>query len=114
MPTKSSSPPGLDHLYVITRLDVPQPHRSVQIAHAAMAAVNTFGFTPGKPHPNLVICAVATETELIEAFNRLKELGVPCCGWHEDDMHEQLTAVATAPLFGDVRRPLKRFKLLTS
>lgn len=78
-----------------------------------MAAVNTFGFTPDKPHPNLVVCAVANEGELLAAFNRLKELGVSCCSWSEDDMQGQLTAVATAPLTGEARRPLKRFKLLT-
>lgn len=77
-----------------------------------MAAVNAFGLNPDKPHPNLVVCAVADEAELVAAFNRLKELGVPCCAWMEDDMQGQLTAVATAPLFGDARRPLKRFKLL--
>jgi hypothetical protein len=110
---RSPAPPTLDHLYVITRLDIPHPHRSVQVAHAAMAAVNAFGFTPGKPHPNLVVCAVADEAELVAAFNRLKEKQVPCCAWMEEDMGGQMTAVATAPLFGDRRRPLKRFKLLT-
>lgn len=77
-----------------------------------MAAVNAFGFTPGKPHPNLVVCSVTSEADLDAAFNRLKEQGVPCCAWYEDDMGHALTAVATAPLFGDQRRPLRRFKLL--
>jgi hypothetical protein len=77
-----------------------------------MAAVNTFGFTPDKPHPNLVVCAVADETELAAAFNRLKEQGVPCCAWMEEDMGGQMTAVATAPLVGEARRAMRRFKLL--
>ena len=84
----------------------------MQVAHAAMAAVNTFGFTPGKPHPNLVVCAAAGEPELAEAFNRLKAAGVPCCAWYEEDMGKALTAIATAPLSGDRRKPLRRFKLL--
>jgi hypothetical protein len=79
-----------------------------------MAAVNTFGFTPDKSHPNLVVCAVADEPALVAAFNRLREQGVPCLAWYEEDMGRQMTAVATAPLCGvDARRPLRRFKLLS-
>lgn len=113
---KSTAPPkpALDHLYVLVRTDIPHPHLSVQVAHAAMAAVHAYGFTPGKPHPNLVVCAVAGEPELVAAFNRLKELGVPCCAWYEDDLGGQMTAVATAPLCGEARKPLKRFRLLSA
>lgn len=50
---------------------------------------------------------------MLEAFNELKSAGVPCCGYHEDDMRGSLTAVATAPLTGKERSPLRRFKLLT-
>lgn len=77
-----------------------------------MAAVHAFGFTPDKPHPNLVVCTVAGEAELEAAFNRLKVQAVPCCAWYEDDMGGAMTAVATAPLHGPARKPLKRFKLL--
>lgn len=77
-----------------------------------MAAVNAFGFTPGKSHPNLVVCGVGSESELATAFNRLKEQGIPCCGWTEDDMSGEMTAVATAPLRGEQRKPLRRLKLL--
>lgn len=55
---------------------------------------------------------MADEQELADAFNRLKELGVRCCAWYEDDMGNALTAVGTAPLRGAERKPLKRFSLL--
>lgn len=96
---------------MITRLDIPHPHISVQIAHAAIAAANTFKIVSGH-HPNLVVCAVANERELENAFNRLKEQGVPVCGWYEEDMNKELTAICTAELKGDARKPLRRFKLL--
>jgi hypothetical protein len=45
-------------------------------------------------------------------FNRLKEKGVRVCAWYEEDMGNQLTAIATAPLRGNERKPMKRLKLL--
>ncbi|WP_157469487.1 peptidyl-tRNA hydrolase [Gemmata sp. SH-PL17] len=99
------------YVYVVTRLDIPHPHFSVQIAHAAIAATFAFG-EPDSTHPNLVVCAVANEQELDALFNRLKEKGVRCCAWHEEDMGKKLTAIATAPLRGDERKPLKRLKLI--
>lgn len=108
---RPASPTDVRYVYVLTRLDLPQPHLSVQVAHAAIAATQAFG-EPHRTHPHLVVCAVADEPELDRAFNRLKELGVRCCAYYEDDMGHALTAVATAPLAGPDRKPLRRFRLL--
>jgi len=99
------------HVYVRLRLDLPHPHLTVQAAHAAIAATFAFG-EPHRTHPNLVVCGVADESELAAVFNSLKEQGVRCCAWYEDDMGGALTAIATAPLRGAERKPLKRFRLL--
>lgn len=99
------------YVYVITRKDLPQPHVSVQVAHAAIAATHAYG-DPAKTHPHLVVCAVADEAELDREFNRLKELGVPVCAWTEDDMGDAMTAIATAPLTGKERNPMGRYPLL--
>lgn len=104
-----SSSPG--YVYVVTRRDIPHPHLSVQVAHAVLAATNTYG-NPRVTHPNLVLCAVADEAELTATFNHLKECGVPVCGWYEDDMGGRLTALATGILTGDGRKPFRKFKLL--
>lgn len=61
-----------------------------------------------------MLCGVASEEELLAAFERLKEQDIPCCLWREDDMGMKATAVATGPLRGKQRRPLKGFKLLTA
>lgn len=76
-----------------------------------MAAMLAYG-NPLATHPHLVICGIGSEAELAEVFNRLKCQGVPCISWNEDDMNDALTAVATGPLNGQERRPLRRFKLL--
>lgn len=103
--------PAVSYVYVIVRTDLPQPHLTVQAAHAAIAATHSFNVA-NRTHPHLVVCGVANENELNGLFNRLKEQGVPCCGWYEDDMNDSLTAVATGALRGCDRKPLKRLKLL--
>lgn len=93
------------------RRDIPQPHLTVQAAHAAIAATFAFG-EPNQPHPNLVICTVADERELEDLFENIKASGVPCCAWREDDMGMALTAIASGPLRGDERQPMRGLKLL--
>lgn len=96
-------------MYVIVRKDIPQPYLTVQACHAAIAATYSYG---RHCQPHLVLCAVDDENQLNDAFNRLKEQGVPCCSYSEPDFGYQVTAVATAALSSDERRPLRRFKLL--
>lgn len=98
-------------MYILVRRDIPQPYASVQIAHAAIAATLAYG-NPHRSHPHLVVCAVDNEKALAEEFNRLKDLGIACCGFYENDLHNQLTAVATAPLHGKERKPLRNYQLL--
>lgn len=101
------------YVYVISRRDIPQPHLSVQIGHAVLAATNTFG-EPNRKHPNLIVCLVDNERDLADSFNRLKEAGVKCCAWMEEDMNRQMTAVATGILYGEQRKPLRKFLLMAS
>ena len=99
------------YVYLIVREDLPHPHLSVQASHAAYAVALAYG-SPHQTHPNLVLCSVADEAALNDAFNALKDAGVKCCGWYEDDMGNALTAVAAGPVRGAGRKPMKRFKLL--
>lgn len=86
--------------------------RRPEVAHAAIASSYTFNINPS--HPYLVVCSVRDETELDAAFNRLKEQGVPCCAYYEPDFCGAMTAVATAPLEGKARQPLRKFRLASS
>lgn len=98
-------------MYIVVRQDLPHPHLSVQAAHAAIAATLTFG-EPTQSHPHLVLCRARDEQDLNALFNSLKEQGVPCCAWYEDDLDDSLTALATAPLRGPERKPLRNLPLL--
>ena len=90
---------------------MPVPIRTVQASHAAIAATLAFG-EPHLTHPNLVVCGIPDEAALVAEFNRLKALGVPCCEWREEDLGGQATAVATGPLEGAARNPLRGYRLL--
>ena len=105
------SPPTTSYVYVVVRTDLPHPHLSVQIAHSVLAATHAYG-NPNVRHPNLVVCAVDNEKELNDVFNNLKDQGVPCVGWSEEDMNNELTAIATGLLRGKERKPFRDFKLL--
>jgi hypothetical protein len=75
-----------------------------------MAAVHAYG---GPHDPHVVVCTADDEKELNDLFNRLKEDRVPCCANYEPDFQGMpLTAIATAALKGDQRRPLRRLPLL--
>lgn len=101
------------YIYVLVRKDIPQPHISVQIAHAVLAATNTFIGSACVIHPNLVVCAVDDEPTLDAIFQHLKDIGIPVCSWTEDDMGNSLTAIATGILRGDQRKPFRKFKLIS-
>ena len=79
-------------MYAIVRADLPRPQITVQACHAILAATNTFiGGTP-ITHPHLIVCQVANEAELTDAFERLKVAGVAVCAYREDDLDDSLTA----------------------
>lgn len=101
----------LGYVYVITRLDIPQPFLSVQVCHATLAATNAFG-QPNAQHPNLIVCTVKNEQELHKSLEKLRARGVPCVAWCEEDMDNRLTAIATGILHGDARKPLRNYLLL--
>jgi hypothetical protein len=101
----------LAHVYVLVRADLPEPIRTVQAVHGAIAATHAFG-EPTQPHPNLVICTVPDERSLIESFEQLKAAVVPCCLWREEDLDNSATSIGTAPLRGKYRRALRRYRLL--
>ncbi len=99
------------YLYAVTRRDLPPPHRTVQVAHAVLAATHSYG-NPHLTHPHLVVCAVENEKALEDLFESLKQQSVPVVAFYEDDLDDQLTAIATGLLAGDERKPLRWLPLL--
>jgi hypothetical protein len=99
-------------LYVLVRRDLSVPQQAVQAIHAAIEAARRF-LPKEAVHPHLVLCGVPDEPTLVREAERLEAFGIPIAKFHEPDRGNELTAIATAPLKGEDRRPMRRYKLLT-
>ena len=96
----------------------------MQAAHAAIEACRTGlippngsgdgGLAPGgeAPHPHLVLCHVNSIPALLRAAESLRAAGIRFQIFHEPDLGGAPTALATEPLRGEARAPLRRFPLL--
>ena len=105
------------YVYVLVRRDLSFPQQAVQAAHAALEAARA-GLIPRgadeplAPHPHLVLCHVPSIDGLLRAADRLRGAGVRFRLFHEPDLGGAPTALATEPLRGEDRAPLRRFPLL--
>ena len=70
----------------------------MQSSHAAIEAATTFDFGSLPDHPYLVILAVKNEAKLHRVTKYLVEHGVRFVHFYENDLDNQLTAIATQPI----------------
>ena len=88
----------------------------MQAAHAAIEAcrarVIPLSDSDGVPHPHLVLCHVGSIPALLRAAESLRRGGIRFQLFHEPDLGGAPTALATEPLRGEARAPLRRFPLL--
>ena len=63
-------------------------------------------------HPHLVVCGVNNELQLEQAAARLEKAEILFREFREADIGDQLTAIATQPVFGEDRRHFKKYKCL--
>jgi hypothetical protein len=82
----------------------------VQAAHAAYESTKNFG-TPNI-HPNIIICSVKSEHKLNQVGEYLLDKNIQYTPFREPDIGNQLTAIATCPLYGDQRNIMRKFQLL--
>jgi len=63
---------------------------------------------------HLVVIGIKDEARLRGVVSKLQELGIRHRSFHEPDLNNQLTAIATEPISEDapVRRVLRRYQLL--
>ncbi len=106
------------YVYVLVRRDLTFPQQAVQAAHAAIEGCRA-GLIPGNhdgdvthPHPHLVLCHVGSIPGLLRAAESLRAAGIRFQLFHEPDLGGAPTALATEPLRGEARAPLRRFPLL--
>jgi hypothetical protein len=83
----------------------------VQACHASIEAARAF-LPSDHEHPSLVVCGVRDAFRLSRCLDRLSAAGVRCRAFHEPDLGGQLTALATEPISGPIRRLFRRYRLL--
>jgi hypothetical protein len=93
----------------LVREDLSLPQQTVQACHAAISAAELY---LGRPTDNLVVCGVKSEEALHKARDHLEAHGIRLVTFCEPDIGDQLTALATEPIFDDLRKVFRKFQLI--
>lgn len=92
--------PSVRKLYAVVREDLPEGLRAAQMAHAVAGIVQTMP-TPTlewqTSDNHLIVLGVRNEGRLHEVVNTLSRESVPHFLWHEPDLDDSLTAIASLP-----------------
>lgn len=99
-----------EYVYVIVRNDLSPAQRAVQSSHAVIEATRNFNMTGA--HPSVIICEVKSEQKLNQISEELSQKGIRFSSFHEPDIGNQMTAIASEPLKLERRDAFKRFQLL--
>lgn len=94
---------------MLVREDLSLPQQTVQACHATVSAARLYLDTPVC---NLIVCGVKNEQALHKARDHLASLGIKFESFVEPDIGNQLTALATEPVSGDVRKSLRKYQLI--
>jgi len=98
-------------VYVLVRKDLPPTQQIVQSCHAVAEAARSFLQT-GQEHPHLIVCEVGDERTLYQFLDKLNRHGVRFRAFLEPDRGNELTALATEPVFDGKRRLFRGLPLL--
>lgn len=93
-------------MYVFVRTDLPLADQLVQVGHACHEAGSRFERTAEPCH--LVALAVRDADALLQA---VEATGVRFAVFWEPDDAMGYTAACSEPLYGDQRRPFRRYRL---
>jgi hypothetical protein len=96
------------YMYMFVREDLSVPQQIVQTAHAVDELNKVYPHAPGN---YMALCGVKSEDQLLKVSKYLSEHGVLHEMFFEPDI-DSYTAIATKPLVGDERTPLRKFALL--
>lgn len=102
-------PTGNGHCYVFVRGDLPEAQRAIQAGHAAIESQRRF---KSDCHPSLVYLRIKNEKKLTAVIKELLSHDINCVLFRDDIFDDQITAVATEPLFEGKRELLGRYTLL--
>ena len=93
------------YIYMFVREDMSHPQQIIQTAHA----VDELSKTGIKNGAHMVLFGARDERELVDASCYLEAHGIKHHMFFEPDMMAH-TSIATEPLIGNQRQPLKRFR----
>jgi hypothetical protein len=97
-------------MYIFVREDLPHTYQIVQAAHATHHAGIRFGKTDLPTH--FVLIGVKNQEAMLAAARFLEFHQIEFEMFHETDNDTGYTAIATKPLVGEERKPMKRFQLM--
>lgn len=95
------------YMYLFVREDLSPPQQIIQTAHATDDVNKMYPHSHGN---HMVLCEVHDEEELVGISEHLSSLNIVHQMFYEPDV-SAYTAIATQPLRGKERRPLRKFKL---
>ncbi len=95
------------YMYIFVREDLTPAQQIVQAAHAVDELNKEHPHSPGN---YMVLCGVDNHTDLLDTASYLNDQGIAHHMFFEPDV-DSFTAIATKPLKGSDRKPLRRFKL---
>lgn len=84
----------------------------MQSCHAVIEATSAFNIGNLADHPSVIILGVRDETKLHQVRKNLIEQGVRHVHFYENDLDDQLTALATEPVHGERRKLFRKYQLL--
>lgn len=102
---------------MVARKDLGFTQICVQACHAVIEVARNSLIPPELDHPHLVLCGIENEQKLYKTLQQLTDAGIVCKCFYESDLGNQLTAIATQPLFKNEltenqRKVLRRLQLL--
>jgi len=98
------------YIYLFVRTDLSKPQQIVQTAHAVDELNKELGEFTDRTN-FMVLCPAFDEWELFDISDYLKHLGIKFHLFYEPDI-EGYTAIATEPLIGDQRIPIRCFSTM--
>lgn len=98
------------YVYVFVRQDIPLAQQLVQAGHAAFEAGLRF-HSPDLPISSLIALSAPDRKALLRAAHKLRHLGIAHHIFFEPDFEMGESALATEPLFGKARDPLRGYPL---
>ena len=94
------------------REDLEGTQKIVQSCHAVIEATKAFDIERLSDHPSVIILSAKNENRLHRVRKYLIEQNIQHVHFYEPDLDDELTALATEPIFGNRREALRKYQLL--